>query len=691
MRRVSLALALVLLAGVGYAQSPSTSTYERQIATAGPGPQRLAIDAALLSAGSPFRVMRRGDVYYAEDGLNDLRLVAADGRPVPHLLIQPPPAEREWITGRVLPIAPTKKTSGFEVDFGSPRDIDMLRVGGLPAPYLKRLSIEGSGNREHWVELAPEATLFDLPDEKMRKDTHAIVPAPYRYLRVTWNDTNSGRVPMPTSVGARLAESTPPPPPMTIETAIEKRPSEPGRSRFRMRLPAAGLPIVALDLDVAAGHVYRSAWVSEARFSGLEAAPVELGRATLARVTRDGATASALRIPIASAAEAEIDLTIDDGTNEPLEIRSVSVVLAQLPWIYFEAPSGPVTARFGDRSLPRPMYDLEAVRGTIKIAALERARWSVAAPAAKPAATDAPQSTVPQPGPVLDPGAFTNVRAVQGSSAGLVAVPLDAHVLAFSRGPASRFADVRVLDAGNRQLPFLVERRDEPLSIALKIAPVKDPQAPELKSSGSRSRSIYAVTLPHASLPAGKLVVETSARVFQRTARIGIEHLADRNRRDPWFETRMAETWRHADEGTPAQALTFSLDSSAETDLRLVIDEGDNAPLPITAVKLLLPSYRLRFYASSEGREAIRLVYGRNDLQPAQYDLALLAPRVMGSPASEVSTAAPSAAAPSAANSFVSPRTFWVVLGIAVLVLLALIARLLKAQDGAGDGDQPAR
>ena len=124
MRRPSLALTFVLLSAVGYAQSTSLSsgaTYERQITTAGPGPQRLTVDSALLSAGAPFRVVRRGDVYYAEDGLNDLRLFAADGRPVPYLLIQPPPAEREWIVGRVFPIAPTKKSSGFEVVTFPPR------------------------------------------------------------------------------------------------------------------------------------------------------------------------------------------------------------------------------------------------------------------------------------------------------------------------------------------------------------------------------------------------------------------------------------------------------------------------------------------------------------------------------------------------------------------------------------------
>ena len=145
-----------------------------------------------------------------------------------------------------------------------------------------------------------------------------------------------------------------------MTASIERRPSEPGISRYRVRLPGAKLPIVAVDLDVglgvAGGHVYRRAVVSESRFAGLEAAPVELGRAMLSRVVRDGLTASALRVPIAVPTETELELTIDDGANEPLDLRAVSVVLAELPWIYFEATGGALKALSGDLTLPRPRY-----------------------------------------------------------------------------------------------------------------------------------------------------------------------------------------------------------------------------------------------------------------------------------------------------------------------------------------------
>ncbi len=90
-----------------------------------------------------------------------------------------------------------------------------------------------------------------------------------------------------------------------------------------------------------------------------------------------------------------------------------------------------------------------------------------------------------------------------------------------------------------------------------------------------------------------------------------------------------------------------------ETELVLVVDEGDNAPLPLTKARLLLPSYRLRFFHA--GGTPLRLVYGRDDLQPPQYDLALLAPRVMGAERERSMRHPPASAAPSSAESFASP------------------------------------
>ncbi len=512
-------------------------------------------------------------------------------------------------SGSILSVAATKKTSGFEVDFGAAHAVDMVRVEGLPVPHLKRLTLEGSGDRARWTTLVAEGTLFDLPDEQLRQNTLGFAPGPYRYLRVTWNDANSGRVPNPSAVVARRVSTAPPPPQATLTASIERRPSEPGISRFRVKLPAARLPIVALDLDVgpgaSGGHVFRRAVVTESRFAGLEAAPVELGGAMLSRVVRDGLTASALKVPIVAPSEAEIELTIDDGANEPLDLRAVSVVLAELPWIYFEAPAGPVTARYGNLTLPRPAYDLEAVRASVDLAQLREARWGDHLNARITKVAGAEATLAPKAGPDARSGGVQVQRgllchAVEGGQTvgGLVALPLDAHALAYSRGPSRRFADIRLLD-GASAADSLSRRAAQRAAVNRPAvhAPASDLQAPELKApAGSRQRSVYVVTLPYANLPPSTLVVETSARVFQRTVRIGFDRAPDRRRRDPSFEVRASQTWRHADEQTASRPLTVGIDAMPETEILLVVDEGDNAPLPLTKARLLLPSFRLRFY-----------------------------------------------------------------------------------------------
>ncbi len=130
--------------------------------------------------------------------LSDLRLFDASGREVPYLLVLPDAVTPQWLGASLLPIAATEKTSGFEADLGGVEVVDSIQVEGMPAPFLKRLVLEGSGDRQRWTMLAAEGTLFDLPAEQLRQKDIPFRAGPYRFLRVTWNDTNSGRVPMPT-------------------------------------------------------------------------------------------------------------------------------------------------------------------------------------------------------------------------------------------------------------------------------------------------------------------------------------------------------------------------------------------------------------------------------------------------------------------------------------------------------------
>ena len=667
----------VLLVFVAQAPAATTPRYERPVTVAAPGPQRLAIDATLLAAGAPFTVVRRGAALQrlvAEDGLSDLRLTATDGREVPYLLVYPAVADPQWRTVAVQPIAgsetATQKTSGFEADLGSIEEVDGIALRS-PGPFMKRFSLEASGDREHWTLVVPDATLFDVPDRALRQ-THAdFRPAAYRYLRLTWDDTRSARMPLPASIAVRLATDAPPPEPGTVALAFERRPSEPGRSRYHITLPGSRLPLTALRLDAAGTYLFRSITVTEPRLAEWQAAPITIGEGLLFRDQPSGAP---LRVPIRQPSQAELDLVVEDGDNPPLDLRGVTGEFAELPWIYFDAP-GPLVAHYGAVGLPRPSYDLEAARASVRIDAVPAARWGP--PAAAPAAAAAPSiDPASLTGGALDVSSFRYSRAITGDGSRLVALPLDAAVLAHSAGPVREFADVRIVDGDGRQVPRLVERRPEPLVLRLPSAPAT-PEAAELQPKPGQHRSVYRITLPYAALPDARLVIGTTAAVFRRRVDVGYERPADRAHRDPWFLRVATTDWSRVEDAPAILTLSLNTAVADATQLTLVVDEGDNSALPIASVQLLLPSYRLRFVRPAT---ASRLVYGGGAIDAPRYDLALLAPAVLSAPVTEVSMAAEAqTAAPGAiVKPLISPAMFWAVLAVAVVALLGVLVALLR-------------
>ncbi len=272
------------------------------------------------------------------------------------------------------------------------------------------------------------------------------------------------------------------------------------------------------------------------------------------------------------------------------------------------------------------------------------------------------------PGAPLDTGKFRDRRPIPPSPPGLTALLLDAAVL--SRSPD--LADVRIADARGRQIPYLVERRDEPLSLALPAL------ARRAKEGGPPSLSRYRIELPYSGLPSARLVLATPARVFDREVRLVEVPTAGRKAREPEERTVARAAWRHADPETPAPQLTLELPWRAAARYDLLINEGDNAPLPIAPPRLLLPADRLRFFYPAGA--SLELLYGQPGLAPPRYDLALLAPRLLGETAREITLAPERRRSPEPDAEAVGRKIFWGALVGAVVVLLLVLGKMLRGQ-----------
>jgi hypothetical protein len=271
-------------------------------------------------------------------------------------------------------------------------------------------------------------------------------------------------------------------------------------------------------------------------------------------------------------------------------------------------------------------------------------------------------------GAPIDRQPFRYSRKIHAMPEGLVALRLDAAVLAHSRPD---LADLRIIDVNDHQIPYLLETR--PGTFSVDLPPLRTDKPPSVR------QSLYRLELPFENLPRSKLVLTTSERVFQRHVLVQIERAPRDSRSEPTSESVAVGEWRHNDPSTPAPPLSLDLRSSlGAASLSLIIDEGDNRPLELGPSQLELPDYRLRFFNPRDGQ--LTLLYGHDALSAPRYDLELMASQLMDASARDIGLA-PEVAAAGPEESSVPTYVFWVALVLAVAVVLMLLVRLIRSAE----------
>lgn len=260
----------------------------------------------------------------------------------------------------------------------------------------------------------------------------------------------------------------------------------------------------------------------------------------------------------------------------------------------------------------------------------------------------------PQPGPAVRPEEFAHRRTIPRAAAGWVSLQLDPSAVSGEHGLDA----LRIIDATNHQLPYVVENRRETLLV---------PLTPLKRQKDGRQGSLYA--FPISGTPASLLELSSDEPRFERSLTVELVSRAEfREVTSSWTGT-----------AHPKAMLRIELPPTEAHELRVKINEGDNAPLPLSSIALRTPSIALRFY--HPGAEGLSLLYGNELIAAPRYDLALNAksilaldvPTLHAEP--EHRTAPPPAAAPTGRA---GGNLFVIALGIVALLLIVLLGRLLR-------------
>jgi hypothetical protein len=272
-----------------------------------------------------------------------------------------------------------------------------------------------------------------------------------------------------------------------------------------------------------------------------------------------------------------------------------------------------------------------------------------------------------QPAAEIDPAPFASSLpiTVPPAPAGVARLSLSPEVLAAARAD---LADLRVVDAASRQWPYVLRPEVGRAELALRV---------ELQR-GERGRSRYLLALPVAPAAVDVVTIAVDRAFFDRPFRL----LGDPP--GPDVDPRTLATGRLSRKAG-AEPIAVAFPRARVRSLTLVVDDGDEAPLPISSARAGLPLAELRLLAPPG---AYTVLVGDPTAEPPRYEIARLRDRIL---AAEAPPCTAGALLPNARHAphgtSLGPRrenveqlALWGVLGLAVVALAGLALRMSRQE-----------
>lgn len=428
-------------------------------------------------------------------------------------------------------------------------------------------------------------------------------------------------------------------------------------------------PITSVELDVSNDLFKRTAGVAVVDPHILPGSlPTELYpsvTSTIRRVKIGGSHVHETVVNAPSNTGANLALLVEINDNKPpLDVVKATGRFDGLHLVVRNPGPGPHTLYGGGEHL-EPLSDLQ-----FAAAELEReARGVVETDAVTPNPAYVPPEArggLGEPGRVASLRGYRYHRAVEGP-VGLVRIPVDDAVLEHARPD---LGDLRLVDEEDRQIPFVIRR--DGLEHTWGDLPFTTEQRDDT--------TLLRVPIDRPNVAIGTISLTTPAPIFSRRVRVARE-------RGPQLETLRAFTW--TGDGQPG-TLSLAVNQALGDQLIVLIDNGDDPPLPIEAIRADWPGWELLAVLPESGKA--RLVYGNRTARAPTYDFRMLG-KAIGRRAQATASVGPEASVGSTPLSFLDRLMLAVGVGVMALGLLGLALILLRgsatAPDDADDDVDP--
>ena len=630
--------------------------------------------------------------------MRDIRLVASDGREVPYLVDRV--VGREWgvvhegrlVDRKSVPLGgveSSRSRSAWVVDLGESRRFDTISLDVAGSGFSKHFRVAASVDRSEWFELARDAPVLDGawagPVRHTTIDLDVVATARYLELE-TLDDRLSPRV-VVRGVSVTLTRRN--------EAEKWSRPValEPfgsgASTRYRIDVPE-GFPLDVVTLEADDPGFARQVRVLELDERDGVPRERELASGRLYRLdVPDEALAVDSRALRLSAVPEQGRLVLEVAGNPPLRNPRLTASGAARRLVF---AAQPVTRYYGNDATRAPLYDLEQLRWRLRLTAnltsatigeaIENPRYVPAEPFAFAPAFGAP----------VDASGWRSTKAaVVSGPPDVFSVRLDPEDVAALRHD---LADLRLIDAESRQVPFLIET-----GAARERLPLAFEDDGSSRSDDGWNRHWLRARSRHDGEPVTLAVEALEFHVadafFERAARVlAPERDGRRGERRLYSGTLRRRPDAGADATRPGAAeptpVTIPLGGARVSSLALEIDDGDNAPLSFERVDAVVAVPRVVFKA---GPGAYRMLLGNREVDAPRYDLAALRRELLAYSAVpvEASALAPNAAFRRSLGEYFknAPTTLvmWVVVIAGVVALLALVARVVREPSRPSGGD----